>query len=35
MFHIKNKEKAILFWKDYAINRNKKFHDGCRHNVYL
>lgn len=35
MFRIKNKEKAILFWKDFVLLRGKKIHEGCRHNVYL
>lgn len=35
MFRIKNKEKAIQFWKDFVLNKNKRIHEGCRHKVYL
>ncbi len=34
LFTIKDKEKAIKFWRDYVINKTH-FFEGCRHIVYL
>ncbi len=35
MVTIKNKEKAIQFWRDFMVTKGKRIHEGCRHTIFL